>query len=228
MVAVGSDFGTSVKVSLLVQPGAAGFNQFSADGDRLRHRRPPDRDERGPSLPARLAYRESVPPRSTCPPPARATTAREGGNLSLDGIWNITATLDGPNGSVEVPLVVATQVAAQPHRHQRCAGNAHDLHVHLPDQSTRSRSTSIQARPAPMRCTSRSSTPRAMSSRSRPPRSRSRRPAQPGSVVIPRLLEPGHFTADLTVAAGGLSIDMIGQAPGGNPLHAHLEVKIEP
>jgi hypothetical protein len=49
-----------------------------------------------------------------------------------------------------------------------------------------------------------------------------------GSVVIPRLLEPGHFTADLAVTAGSLALDFIGQAPGGDPLHAHLEVTIEP
>src|SRR4029077_8306457 len=30
VVAVGSDFGTSVKLSLLVQPGAPGFNDFTA------------------------------------------------------------------------------------------------------------------------------------------------------------------------------------------------------
>jgi hypothetical protein len=48
------------------------------------------------------------------------------------------------------------------------------------------------------------------------------------SIVAPRILEPGHFVTDVPLVAGILTVDVIGQAPGGNPEQAHLSIEIKP
>jgi copper transport protein len=226
LVAMGSDFGTSVKVSLLVQPGVAGFNQFTATAT--------DYDS-GASLAAtsvalrfQLASRSGVGA-STLDLPASDSdhfTAR-GGNLSLDGIWNVTATVDGPDGSVEVPLVVATQVPAQPVDVIAAPGAPTIYTVHLPDHS----SVQVYFDPGVAGTNALHVTFFDPDGNELPVPTATVALAPAGvagSVVIPRLLEPGHFTAELTVPAGRLGLDVIGQAPGGDPIHAHLEVQIAP
>ena len=226
VVALGSDFGTSVKVSLLVQPGAAGFNQFSATVT--------DYDTGAPISAPSVALRFQLASRSgvgastlDLPATGSGRFSARGGNLSLDGIWNVTATVDGPSGSVEVPLVLATQVEKQPTDISAAPGTPTIYTMHLPDQSTiqvyldpgTPGSNALHVTffdPAgtelPIPSATIAITP----------------DGSAGSVVVPRLLEPGHFTTDLTVSAGGLALDFIGQAPGGDPIHAHLEVKVEP
>jgi copper transport protein len=227
VVAIGSDFGTSVKVSLLVQPGAAGFNQFTATAT--------DYDSGASLTAASIALRFQLASRSgvgasTLDLPATDSGhfSARGGNLSLDGIWNVTATIDGPDGSVEVPLVVATQVPAQPVDVIVAPGAPTIYTVHLPDHSTvqvyfdpgvAGGSNALHLTffdPAgnelPVPTATVALAPEGAA----------------GSVVTPRLLEPGHFTAELTVPAGRVGLDLIGQAPGGDPIHAHLEVKIGP
>jgi len=135
--------------------------------------------------------------------------------------------VDGPSGSVEVPLVLATQVEEQPTDISAAPGTPTIYTMHLPDQSTvqvyldpgTPGSNALHVTffdPAgtelPIPSATIAITP----------------DGSAGSVVVPRLLEPGHFTTDLTVSAGGLALDFIGQAPGGDPIHAHLEVKVEP
>jgi copper transport protein len=226
VTAVGSDFGTSVKLSLLVQPGASGFNQFTATAR--------DYDTGAPLAAASVALRFELASRSGVGASTldlKATDSgrfsERGGNLSLDGIWNVTATVQGPDGSVEVPLVLATQVAAQPVDVSAAPGVPTIYTVHLPDLSTvqvyldpgvaGSNALHVtffdqEGNELPVPTATIAVTP----------------DGEAGSVIAPRLLEPGHFTAELTVPAGALSIDIIGQAPGGEPLHVNLEVKVEP
>jgi copper transport protein len=224
--AVGSDFGTSVKLSLLVQPGAPGFNQFTATAT--------DYDTGAPLAATSVALRFQLASRSGVgdstldlqEADSGRFTAR-GGNLSLDGIWNVTATVAGPSGSVEVPLVLSTKVAVQPVDVSAAAGVPTIYTVHLPDHSAvqvyldpggaESNALHVtffdpQGNELPVPAATIAVTP----------------DGEAGTVIAPRLLEPGHFTAEVTVPAGTLSLDIIGQAPGGDPLHVHLEVKVEP
>lgn len=226
VVAVGSDFGTSVKVSLLVQPGAAGFNQFTATAT--------DYDTAAPIASSSVALRFQLASRSGVGASTLDLLATgsgrfsaRGGNLSLDGIWNVTATLDGPDGSVEVPLVVATQVAVQPVDVSAAPGTPTIYTVHLPDHS----SVQVYVDPGvagsnalhvtffdpdgnelPVPTATIALTPAGAA----------------GSVLAPRLLEPGHFTAEMTARSGRMELDVIGEAPGTDPMHVHLEVQIEP
>jgi hypothetical protein len=226
VVALGSDFGTSVKVSLLVQPGAAGFNQFSATVT--------DYDTGAPVSAASVALRFELASRSgvgastlDLPASGSGRFSAPGGNLSLEGIWNVTATVDGPAGSVEVPLVLATQVEKQPTDISAAPGTPTIYTVHLADQST----VQVYLDPGTAGSNALHVTffDRAGNELPIPSATIAITPAgAAGSVVVPRLLEPGHFTTDLNVQVGSLVLDFIGQAPGGDPLHAHLEITVEP
>lgn len=226
VVAVGNDFGTSLRVSLLVQPGAAGFNQFTATAT--------DYDTGEPIDATTIALRFQLASRSgvgqstlDLSPSGSGRFGAAGGNLSLDGIWKVTATVAGPDGTVEVPLVVATQVDPQPVDISASPGAPTIYTVHLPDRST------VQVYLDPE-----GTGPNALhvtffdATGAELPVPTATVAVTPGdgtaSVFAPRLLEPGHFTAELTVAAGALSLDVIGQAPGGDPLHAHLEFEVAP
>jgi hypothetical protein len=48
------------------------------------------------------------------------------------------------------------------------------------------------------------------------------------TILSSRELEPGHFAADLMVAAGQVALDVIGQVQGSDPMHAHLEFEVKP
>lgn len=226
VLAVGSDFGTSVRVSLLVRPGAAGFNEFTLTAT--------DYDSVAPIEATSVALRFQLASRSGVGAStldlSSTGTGRfgaSGGNLSLDGIWSVTATVAGPDGTVEVPLVLATRVAPQPVDVSAAPGAPTIYTVHLPEGST----VQIYLDPGAAGANALHATffDAAGSELPVPAATISVTPSDgAASVLAPRLLEAGHFTADLTVAEGGLALDVIGQAPGGDPLHAHLEIEVQP
>ncbi|MEO8251629.1 MAG: copper resistance protein CopC [Chloroflexota bacterium] len=226
VVAVGSDFGTSVKVSLLVQPGAAGFNQFTATVT--------DYDTGVPASAKSVALRFQLVSRSgigestlDLASTGSGRFAANGGNLSLDGIWKVTATVAGPGGTVEVPLVVATQVAPQLLDISATPGTPTIYTVHFADRST----VQVYADPGGAGPNELHATffDAAGAELPVPNATVALTPTDgAASILVPRQLEPGHFVADVTLAAGSLGIDVIGQAPGGDPLHAHLQTKIGP
>jgi hypothetical protein len=225
VLAVGSDFGTSVRLSLVVEPGAAGFNRFTAAVADF---------DTGAAFPAtgvalrfQLASRSGVGASTLdLSPSGAARFAASGGNLSLDGIWNVTATVTGPSGSVEVPLVVVTRVAPQAVDVNAQPGTPTIYTIHLPDQGTLqvyldpggAGANELHLTffdPAGNELPVPTATVAFVSG------------TGPPSVIAPRLLEPGHFVADVTVPAGALTLDLIGQAPGGDQIHAHLEIKVQ-
>jgi hypothetical protein len=226
VVAVGADFGTSVRVRLVVEPGAAGFNTVSASIS--------DYDSgaavaaTGVALRFQLASRSGVgASRLDLVPGEAGRFAASGGNLSLDGIWNVTATVAGPDGSIEVPLVVATQVGTQPVDVIATAGAPTIYTVHLAEGAT------VQiyldpggAGPNELHVTffdaSGAEIPIPSATMALSPES------GPASVVAPRLLEPGHFVADLSPSAGALAVDLVGQPPDGDQLHVHLVIEVKP
>jgi hypothetical protein len=226
VTALGSDFGTSVKLSLLVQPGAPGFNQFTATVTDYDTGAP--LAESSVSLRFQLASRSGVGASTLdLPETDSGRFSARGGNLSLDGIWNVTATVEGPSGSVEVPLVLSTRVVAQPVDVSAAPGVPTIYTVHLPDHST----VQVYLDPGVAGSNALHVTFFDQNGNELPVPSATvavTPDSEAGSVIAPRLLEPGHFTAELPVPAGTLSVDIIGQASGGEPLHVNLEVKVEP
>ncbi len=109
IVAAGSDFGTTVRVRLVVSPGTAGINDFAAAVTDY------DTDEPVAAGSVSLRFKpasatgiggSTLPLAATGP----GTFDGSGANLSLDGIWGVTAVVAAPSATVEVPLPIATRV----------------------------------------------------------------------------------------------------------------------
>jgi copper transport protein len=113
IVASGVDFGTTVRAALSAVSDQPGPNRFAvrvadydsrkpvrADRVGLRFRSVDDPDLPSSSLPLTLD--------------AGGLYAGSGANLSLDGRWNVTVTIEREGNSVDVPLDIAVRGRAQP------------------------------------------------------------------------------------------------------------------
>ncbi|MBV8303754.1 MAG: FixH family protein [Acidimicrobiia bacterium] len=112
VVAAGHDFGTTVRVSLTVSPGMAGFNQFTA--------RIVDYDTAKPVVADTVSLHFVYPSRPdvgssdlTLTRQRNGTYAGQGANLALDGMWNVTVLVARGVNSVEVPLQLTTRTPPQ-------------------------------------------------------------------------------------------------------------------
>jgi copper transport protein len=104
LVLRGHDFGTTRKVTLTINPGTAGFNQFSL--------RVVDFDTGRPTnataslrftLPARPDLGSSTLALPTAHP---GTFTAQGANLSIDGTWRIDVDIQEATGGIEIPFTV--------------------------------------------------------------------------------------------------------------------------
>jgi len=116
VVVTGSDFGTTVKLRLTATPGAPGRNTFQLKVDDFNTGAPVQAQ-----VSLRFAYlgpvqigQSTLPLRAT----GKGTYTGTGSNLSLGGVWTVTAVIQRGTASVEVPLTLATNVT------QRIAVNA--------------------------------------------------------------------------------------------------------
>jgi copper transport protein len=126
-----NDFATTVKVSLEISPGTAGFNRFAvtvADYDTAR------------PVNATVALTFALPSHpelghatlTLLPQGPSGSYAASAPNLSLDGTWNVTAVIAAPDGSVEVPFVVTTRQPPENITVTRTGGGLPDLYnLHL-------------------------------------------------------------------------------------------------
>jgi copper transport protein len=221
IIASGHDFGTTVKLRLVVSPGAPGFNRFEASVT--------DYDTSAPVAAASVSLRFAIASSigvggSTLAlqPAGPGSYAASGGNLSLDGIWNITATVAGPSGTVEVPLVASTVVPPQP-----VDGDGTPLSpatVHLAGGT----SVQVYLDPAKPGANELHATFFDAAGKELPvPTATMAILAQDGSasIVASRQLEPGHFVADIMIGSGQLAVDIVGNGPAGGVIHAHLIIK---
>jgi hypothetical protein len=145
-----------------------------------------------------------------------------GGNLALDGIWNITATVAGPAGSVEVPLIASTIVPIQ-----TTDGDGSPVSpetVHFSDGS----SVQVYLDPGGPGQNELHATFFDTTGKELPvPTATMAVLAQDGSgsIAASRQLEPGHFVADIDLASGPIAVDIVGNGPSGGVIHAHLVIK---
>jgi copper transport protein len=228
IVATGHDFGTSIRARLVATPGAAGLNTYDlalADydtGDPV--------EASAVSLRFLLKSQSGVAPSSLDLQPAGAGRfAASGANLSIDGIWQLTATVTTGAVAVDVPLVVATTVPAQPVQelvtpglptiHEVPLGQAgkaqvyldpggpgqNELHVTFFDPAgaeLQTQATTIALFPAA------------------------------GDAILPppRMLEPGHFVASIDAVAGDLTVDVLSPlpAPATGQIHLHVTIEVSP
>jgi copper transport protein len=225
LVAAGNDFGTTVRVRLVVTPGSAGLNQFalavtdydsgapvSASGVTLRFS-PTSTPGLGGSS---LALAATGP----------GAFAASGGNLSLDGIWTLTAVVAAQSGSIEVPLAVATRIPALHVEKNPVVGAPTIFTAHLGAGN----SLQVYLDPGRPRKNELHATFFDASGNELPVPSATMLVSAaggPNAVIFPRQLEPGHFVADLEATAGSLGVDVVGTAPGGGTLHAHFDIPVQ-
>jgi len=112
VVVTGSDFATSARVRLTVMPGSAGPNQFEA--------RIADYDTGEPLQASSVSLTFSLPSHSELGTPsldlsrtAPGMWMGEGTPLSMPGAWDVSVLIQGPAGSVVVPLKVQTRAPPQ-------------------------------------------------------------------------------------------------------------------
>jgi copper transport protein len=221
LIASGHDFGTTVKFRLVVSPGTAGFNTFEASVT--------DFDTAAPVAARAVSLRFAVASSTgvggstlDLQPRGRGSFSASGGNLSLDGIWNIVATVAAPSGAVEVPLVASTVLAAQP-----VDGDGTPLApatVHLADGT----SVQVYLDPGGPGANELHATFFDAAGKELPvPTATMAVSAQDGSAFIAtsRQLEPGHFVADIQLAGGAIAVDIVGNGAAGGVIHAHLGIK---
>jgi copper transport protein len=225
IVATGNDFGTSVRARLVATPGSAGENQFDLALTDYDSGQPIDAS--AASIRFELASQSGVAPsRLDLEHSDRGRFTGAGSNLSIDGIWKLTATVTSGAGTVEVPLVAATTVPVEPVQQivspglptiftsqLGSAGSAqvyldpggpgqNELHVTFFDPTGTelpTASATIAVFPA----------------------------GGPAAILASRLLEPGHFVATVEAVAGPLAVDVISPLPAPATGHVHLHVTIE-
>ena len=226
IVAQGQDFGTSVRVTLEASPGAAGFNAFTATVV--------DPDSGVPEPADKVTLRFAIPGRPGISgsrldllPTGPGTFAATGANLSLDGTWNVTALVVQGLASVEVPLQLTPAPAAQPVDVSAQAGLPTIYTVHLPGGLTmQSYLDPGTAGPNEVHATFFDAAGTELPVK------------QAGMVIAPlggpqqvlteRMLEPGHFVADVALTAGPYGLIVTGTAPDGTLLSAGLAVTMAP
>lgn len=221
IIATGHDFGTTVKLRLVVSPGAAGFNKFEASVT--------DYDTAAPLAATAVSLRFAIASSTgvggstlDLQPGGQGSFNASGGTLSLDGIWNIVATVTAPSGAVEVPLVASTVLPPQP-----VDGDGTPLApatVHLADAT----SVQVYLDPGGPGANELHATFFDAAGRELPvPAATMAVLAQDGSAFIAtsRQLEPGHFVADIQLAGGPLAVDIVGTGARGGVIHAHLVIK---
>lgn len=227
IVATGNDFGTSVRARLVATPGAAGSNEFDLALTDYDTGEPLDAD--GVALRFQIASQQGVAPSTlqlTRSAAGRFTAT--GANLSIDGIWQLTATVTVGGSAVDVPLLAATTVASEPVQSLVSAGLPTIYTVQLGAGRTAQvyldpggpgpndfHVTFFDAAGAELPTTS--ATIAAF-------------PEGGGAALLtPRMLEPGHFVASIDAVAGQLTVDILSPLPegsGGGNLHVHVTIEV--
>jgi copper transport protein len=222
LVVNGNDFGTSVRLNLEISPGLTGFNTFRATVT--------DYDTGAPVTADGVTLRFSIPARSDVgssrldlAPAGAGVFSATGGNLSLDGAWQVTALVARGASSVEVPLTVLAQATRQQVDVNRVAGIPTIYTVHLtagrtvqvyldPDRPGQNdfHVTFFDSAGTELPATNITVSVASGAVAARP--------------LTVRTLEPGHVVATVTVRAVLQVFAIAATAPGGDQLDAELAV----
>lgn len=229
VVAVGNDFGTSLRLRLVATPGTAGANQFDAAIVDYDTGQPVDASAVG----LRFELQSQAGVEAATLDLQKTSLGHFSGSssaMSIDGIWQVTATVAVAGGSVDVPLVVATTIPPQPVTNNvspglptistvalGAAGSAqlyldpgrpgtNDVHVTFFDAA----GGALAVDKVTMSLTDASGA---------------------GVLLTPRTLDVGHFVASTDVRAGTVAVDVVGPLPqtaGGGQVHVHVTIEVQP
>jgi copper transport protein len=224
VVVAGSDFGTSVRLRLLVGPGTPGFNTFTASVT--------DYDTGAPVPADKVTLQFADVDRSDIggsrldlPRQPDGTFSATGGNLSLAGAWQISALVVNGTNSVTVPLTLVTNPAPAQVDTNAVAGLPTIFTFHL----SAGRSVQVYLDPGTPGANEVHATFFDQTGTELPVQTVTMTIGPvggPQSLLTPRQLEPGHFVADTTLAAGSDTVSIAGPAPNGDELVAQLTVPV--
>jgi copper transport protein len=229
IVAIGHDFGTSVRARLVVAPGGVGTNAYSLAVTDYDTGAPVDASA------ARLGFAIASlsgvgASRLDLTREAAGRFSASGTNLSIDGIWTVTATITVPGGAVEVPLVIATNVANQAVEQLVSPGLPTIYSVSLGDTGT----AQVYLDPGGPGSNELHVTFFDAAGTEQPIESATMAlTTGDGSGVLaqPRQLEPGHFVATVEAVAGPLTVDVLAPLPAGagtGQVHVHVTIEVTP
>ena len=225
LIVAGHDFGTSVKARLVITTGAVGQNQFDLAVTDYDTGAPVDAT--AADLRFEAASVDGVAPSTL--ELARNGAGRfsaPGANLSIDGIWTVTATITVQGGAVEVPLLVPTVVPAQSVDQLVTEGLPTIYVVNVGAGSAQVYLDPGRGGPDQLHVTLFDA-------------GGNEQPAEDftvatftsdglGQLLTPRLLEPGHVVANIEAVPGPLVVDVVVEIPAGTTTsHVHLHVTID-
>lgn len=225
VVVRGTDVATTVRLEVSVTPGTPGADDFRAALTDYGSGRPVD--ARDIVLHFDLPL---LPDLGTSSLTLRRTETGafdgRGANLAVDGAWRVSALVENGANSVEVPLVVETQLLPPPRIRQVSAPGSPTLYT-IPLDGGRSvqvyvdppgpgkvnvHATFFDASGAGLAATGGTIVGT---------------PAGGTPTVYPvQQLEPGHYVASATVQRGAYRFDVTGVAPGGDRLVTHIDLPI--
>jgi copper transport protein len=223
----GSDFGTSLKLRLEVSPGTAGFNTFTATVT--------DYDSGAPLAAATgVSLRFNFPGRADVgssrldlPSTGPGVFSATGSNLSLVGAWQVTALVVNGTASVEVPFELITRTSPPTIDTNAVAGLPTIYTVHL----SAGRSVQVYLDPGKAGADEVHVTFFDAAGNELPVQTVAEvlgPTGGPASTLDTRQLEPGHFVADTTLAAGTYTLSLAGPAPNGDQLTTQLDIPVTP
>jgi putative copper export protein/nitrogen fixation protein FixH len=131
LVATGSDFATTTKVRLEIAPGDIGPNEFAAEVTDYDSGEPID--ARRVSLEFHYPLRPEVGSTLELRRDDDGAWRAEGTSLALEGTWHVGVLVEGPSGSVEVPLLVTARTPGQRIDVSRAPGQPDLYTIHLQD-----------------------------------------------------------------------------------------------
>lgn len=217
----GHDFGTSVRVRLAISPGSPGTNTFHVEVD--------DFDTGDPAPIDGVMLRFSIASATGIGESTLALTRSSPGrfdgsgtNLSIDGIWKITAVVARPGGAVEVGLLVGTRVAPMAIDENAVKGLPTIFTAHLPSGDT----LQVYLDPGVLGPNMLHATFFDSTGQELPVHTAAflfEPEAGPPAILPGRALDPGHYVVDVSLDGGPLSVDVVGQSHDGSTLHAHFE-----
>jgi copper transport protein len=220
----GSDFGTTVRMQLSAIPGTSGFNVFRATLN--------DYDSGAPLSGRTVTLRYTLPSRPDLGASQLALKnvgngvyQATGANLSIDGTWRIAAQIGGATGTVEVDLQLTTRQPQLKIDVNAVPGLPTIYTVHL----AQGRSVQVYIDPGRTGANEVHLTffDRIGKELPIPTAQLGIGPAgQPLSQPVLRILEAGHFVADVTLATGTYSVSFSATASDGQTLAAQLQIPI--
>ncbi len=145
--------------------------------------------------------------------------------MSLVGAWQVTATVVNGTASVEVPFELVTRTAPSKIDVNAVAGLPTIYTVHL----SAGRTVQVYLDPGTAGANEVHTTFFDASGNELPVQSVVMvlgPVGQPASSLDPRQLEPGHFVADTTLAAGTYTLSLAGPAPNGDQLTTQLDLPV--